>query len=606
MQLNVNHIKYFWTRGIYYVFVLWLLAGSLELYGQEKPNKIQEKRPSLEQLSADPNHQAEGETKQIQILNADVLTFVRRNGEPIQKLIGNVKILQDSTYFFCDSAYHLEQANRLEAYGNVRVLMPDSVELVADRIEYDANTRIADVYDHITLTDNDVILTTDRMIYDRNEKFGKYLRGGELLNGQDTLTSITGYYYSQENMAYFRQKVKLKSPDYTLTTDTLGYNTKTKVAYFISPTLIVSDEGEILATVGEYDSENKEIELFGRSTVKDSTYILTADSLFYKDTTSFGRAIGNIFIQQEDSTFEIRGQYGTFKRDTDESMVTKEAVAIQYMDDDTLYMFADTLFSYKDSTENRIFRAYHEVSFYMNNMQGKADSMVYFFSDSMMILYTDPILWSEANQLTGDTINIWMKNSQADSMWVGNSSFLATEEDTIGFDQIKGKEMRAKFRDNKLVRLHVIGNSESIYFNKNEEGGYEGMNKCLAQEMFIFFKDNEVSKIRFSANPEGTYHPIHEILFETNELEGLDWRIIEKPERPTVGESGIFSPSFRGNPAMADTIPSLSIPPEDMDIDDKLPQIPASREEVLKSKQLMNRPPKLEGKIEATEKNPKE
>lgn len=476
--------------------------------------------------------------KKIQILNTDVLTFERRNGEPIQKLIGNVRILQDSTYFYCDSAYNYEQINRLEAFGHVRIVMSDSVELIADRLDYDGNERIAKVYDNITLTDKAVILTTDRLVYYRSESYGTYLDGGELLNDQDTLTSITGHYYSNRKMAYFQEDVVLNSPDYVLTTDTLGYNTEIKVAYFISPTSIISDDGEILATRGEYDSENKFIELYERSTVKDTTYILTADSLYYDDSTNFGRALGDIYIQQEDSTLEIRGEIGTFKRDTDESVVTKEAVAIQYMEDDTLYMFADTLFSYKDSNDNRIFKAYYNVSFYMNDMQGKADSMVYFFSDSMMILFRDPILWSDVNQMTGDTVFIWMKNGQADSMRVSRNGFLASEEDTVGFNQIKGKEIRAKFRDNQLSRLHVIGNSESIYFNKNDEGGYEGMNQCLAQEMLISFKDNEVVKIRFNSNPEGTYKPIFEILFETNELEGMRWRITEKPEHPLDHDTG--------------------------------------------------------------------
>jgi len=520
-----------------------------------------------------PVYQTEGEkeaaSKRIHILHANYLSIEKMNDESVQKLIGNVRILQDSTYFYCDSAYHFEQSNQLKAFGHVKVEMPDSVVLLANRMDYDGNEKVAYVYDDIVLTDHEVVLTTDRLVYYRLERYGKYEDGGQIKNEQDTLTSMTGYYYPDEHKAYFRENVDLKSPDYTLATDTLGYHTELKIAYFMSPTIIVSDDGEILATRGTYDSRYKKIELFERSVVKDSTYILTADSLFYTDSTNFGLALGNIFIQQEDSSLEIRGNYGTFNRQTNESVVTQGAVAIQYMDDDTLYMFADTLYSRKDSNDNRIFRAYHHLSFYMNEMQGKADSMVYFFTDSMMILYADPVLWSDMNQLTGDTVRIWMKASKADSMWVGRNSFMVGEEDTVGYNQIKGKEMRAKFRDNQLARLHVIGNSESIYYNKNDEGHYEGMNECIAQEMIISLVDNEVRKIRFNADPEGKYHPIHEVLFQEFQLDGMRWRIAERPLRPQPTSGGSFRPLFHGQNGPPE-LPPTTLP--DSEAPNSIPQ----------------------------------
>ena len=174
----------------------------------------------------------------------------------------------------------------------------------------------------------------------------------------------------------------------------------------------------------------------------------------------------------------------------------------------------------------------------MNDMQGRADSLVYMFDDSMIYMYQKPVLWADESQITGDSIIIWMKDSKIDSMWVGANAFLASKEDTVGFNQIKGKEMRAKFVDNKLYRLHVIGNSESIYFAKNEDDTtnvfYEGMNQALAQEMFMYFEENEIQRIVFVSKPEGTFYPFFEVVFKENKLEGLLWRGEERPEKPEI------------------------------------------------------------------------
>ena len=597
--------------------------------------------------------------KRIRIINSDLLSYERTGGQSVQKLIGNVEIWHDSTLFYCDSAYHFEDANRLEAYDNVKVIMKDSVTLIGDRLIYDTETKIAEVYDNITLNDGGTILTTDKLIYDRVKNYGYYEDGGKLVDEDNVLTSGLGYYYPNEEKAYFKDSVVLVSPDYTLRTDTLGYDIQSKIANFLSLTEIDGKDGKIETSRGNYETQLKRVNLFSRSTVLDSTYSMEADTIFYDDQENMGYAQGKVIVQQEDSSLEIRGEYGEFNRLTDENMVTKNPVAIQIFEEDTLYLFADTLLSIiekkapptitdestpspldslrqdslsqipdstsailvdslnvpkieidsstlptidstptpkrdsvavndtfplqeappllvmqdssmrekaiTDTSKSRVFKAFQHVRFFMNDMQGVADSMVYLFDDSIIYLYGNPVLWSDVNQLTGDTIVIWMKNGKADSMWIGPNAFLASQEDTVGFNQLKGKEMRAQFKDNELVRMHVIGNSESIYFAKNEEDStqvtYEGMNQALSQEMILYFGENEIKKILFLAQPEGTFYPFFEIVLKENKLDGMKWRIEEKPEKPAILQAPIAAPP----PGLDPTLPvdTSSSPPSE-------------------------------------------
>jgi lipopolysaccharide export system protein LptA len=570
--------------------------------------------------------------KRVKIINADRLTFQKRGDTAVQKLIGHVRLAQDSTYFFCDSAYLYERDNRLKAFSRVRIEMPDSVLLTSDRLTYDGNTRIAEVYNRILLTDGQSRLNTDRLTYYRAEEYGYYQGGGKLVDDSTVLTSKTGYYYPNRKEAFFRGDVVLTHPDYTLSTDTLGYDTETKVARFVTLTTIVNEDGTIETTRGSYDTQKANIDLFQRSQVRDSSYTLIADTLLYTDGRSLGLARGRVIVIQEDSSLELRGNYGRFNRETDESFITGDAVAIQRMDGDTLYMFADTLFSLKDTqyvdrqqrkaakltqltrslvdslrrdsvaqdslmppptividsamaiegsaldslgliaiadslakdslgldslplgpptladfeqrfdtVTKRRFIGYHHVRFFMNDMQGLADSMVYDYDDSLLYLYTDPILWSDDNQLTGDTITVWMKNEQADSMQVSGHSFMASQADTVGYNQLKGRNMQLKFRDNDLYRVRMIGNTESIYFIEADQDSslrdslppaYQGMNKALANEMLIYFAAREVSKIVFLSKPEGIFFPFYEVVFQENALDGLNWRGEERPRKP--------------------------------------------------------------------------
>ena len=510
--------------------------------------------PGNPEASADTNNR-------VKILNSDILSFRRENGVDIQRLIGNVRLLQDSTYFFCDSAYYFEQDNRFEAFGKVRAEMPDSVVMTADRATYDGTTRVAEAFGRILLRDRTVRLTTTHLTFNRELSEGYYYKGGKLVDGDTELTSTFGYYYPRQDMAYFKRQVVLVSPDYRLETDTLAYDTQFKVAKFVTQTLIKSKDGDIETTSGNYDTESKRVNLFARSQVNDSSYILTADTLFYDDGMSLGYAVGKVVVEQRDSTLKIRGNYGEFNRETDESLVSDYPVAVQVFDDDTLFLFADTLRSLSiqridtvmlvsdslqqadpgayrlDTLERRIFRGYSSVRVYLREMQAACDSLVYFYDDSVLVLHQSPMLWADETEIFGDTIKVWMKGGQADSMWIGPNAFLVSREDTVGFNQIKGKEMRASFTEGELTRLEVLGNSESVYWAKEEDStgaSYQGMNQALAQNMTIFFEENEVQRIVFRSKPEGSFKPMFEVLFQENRLDGMKWVPEARPVRPDV------------------------------------------------------------------------
>ena len=303
--------------------------------------------PLMGQVQPVPQEPAtDSASNRIKILNSDILSFRTQDGVRLQKLLGNVKLLQDSTIFYCDSAYYFEDDNRIEAFGRVKVEMPDSVTMVARRATYDGNTRVAEAFKDIVLTDRSVTLSTDHLIYDRNEEYGYYDKSGKLIDEETELTSTFGYYYPREDMAYFRKDVVLTSPDYTLRTDTLAYDTDLKIARFVTLTQIASKDGDIETRSGNYDTQARRVNLFARSQVKDSTYILSADTLFYDDELNMGYAIGRVVVDQKDTTLQIKGNYGEFNRGTDESLVSDNPVAIQVFEGDTLFLFADTLRSF--------------------------------------------------------------------------------------------------------------------------------------------------------------------------------------------------------------------------------------------------------------------
>jgi len=478
------------------------------------------------------------EKKLVQVLNSDNLVGIKLSDtESLQKFIGHVRVLYDGTYFDCDSALNYEERNLLEAYGHVKARMPDGVTMTCKKLIYDANTKIAKVYDHIVLTDKKVTLYTEFMVYYRIPNYGMYPNKGKIVDSATVLTSKIGYYFPDTDMTCFRHDVVLVNPDMTLTSDSLGYGTESKQAFFYAPTHIVGkDTSTVDATRGEYDTARRVANLRGgRNRVENKDYILYGDSLYYEEGSKFGIARTHVEIISKDSSLRITGQYGQFDDVRGISYVTRDPLAIQYDKGDTLYIRADTLYTIENKVDSsRIFRAFRHVRFARNDIQGRADSLVYFYNDSTMQLFRDPVLWSDSSQLTGDTVYVFSRNHTVDSMWISAHGLIVSREDTMGYNQVKGKTIQAKFRDGKIARMDVDGNAESVYYAKDDANHYQGMNRATSASMRIWFEDNKAAKIKFNTTPEGAFSPIYEVIYQEILLDGVRWRASERPTKEGV------------------------------------------------------------------------
>ncbi|MFK7972811.1 MAG: OstA-like protein [Bacteroidia bacterium] len=480
--------------------------------------------------------------QQIELLDAAVMDYNHEfavvDGEAPYRLVGDVRMKHDSVLIFCDSLYQYKQQNRITAFGNVRIIMQDSAELHAQKLDYDGNTRIVEAYNRVKLFNPRAKLLTPRLTYYRNEEFGTYKKGGTIYNGTDTLTSRSGTYYPNKDFLYFRDDVVLQNPDYYLETDSLDYDAANKRAIFVSKTKIINEEGTLNTETGYYDTKAKVLNLADGSSLQNADYAVEGKSIVFDDARQRGVVTGDVRITPSDSSMSIRGEYGEFSQNDSTSFVADDALAVQYFSEDTLYLTADTLFSLKDTNSHRIFRAYHGTFFFLNEMQGHADSLVYFYEDSVMYLFGHPILWSDSTQITADTIIIYMKNEQADSLSLKRNCFIVSQLDSLAFNQLKGTNMEAKFKDNNLDWLLVKGNSESIFFAEDDEKeSYTAVTKASAQQMRITFANNAVQTVRHSRDVKLVLDPYWEVMFRANRLEGMPWRIDERPSRPETPEA---------------------------------------------------------------------
>jgi lipopolysaccharide export system protein LptA len=467
------------------------------------------------------------QSTQIEIDNADTFEGDESLGKNVSRLLGNVRFRHQGALMYCDSAYLYQEANSLDAFGSIRIVQGDSVTLTGDFLKYDGNTRIARLTGKVVMTDRGTVLRTSILNYNLNNEISDYTDGGELTDKQNVLTSKTGYYYSKDRIVFFSDSVNLTNPDYYILADTLKYRTDTKVALFEGPTNIYStgaDSTIIYCERGWYNTITENSIFTRNPSIRSKENTLRGDSLIFDNTTRAGHAFGNVSLSDSIQDVIITGDYGFSDDRSKVAWVTGRALLIKVFEIDSLFLHADTLLARQDSmTQNKTWTAYNGVRIYKTDLQGKCDTLIYSAADSTLSFYHEPVLWSEENQLTAAFMNMQMANSKISELRLFDAAFIASQEDSIRFNQIKGRNMTGYFTDNKLSSIKVEGNGQSIYYTRNSNKQYTGVNRADCSDMLIFIDESKIKSITLINEPDATLFPIQELNPSELKLKGFVW-----------------------------------------------------------------------------------
>ena len=481
--------------------------------------------------------------KKVRLKQADLAKGGRKNGDRYERLIGNVIFTQNKTTIYCDSAHFYKRKNSLEAFGKVKILEGDSVTITGRRLEYDGDSRLAKLRKDVVFTKlATATLYTDNLDYQRNSNVAYYFHGGKLVDSANVLTSNKGYYNVNNNLASFKKDVTVVNPDYTMYADSLQYNSRTKVIIFVTKTTVVNkDSSTFEYEKGFYNTTTRRSNLQS-GTGETQDYTIVGKKYELDAARNIAKVRGDVVMTYKKENLIIYGQASDYFKNKGLTKVYDRAYVAKITEEDTLFIRADTLVSIdnEDPSKRRLL-AYNNVRIFKTDMQGMADSLEYRSSDSTIYFYQNPILWTEGNQLTADSIRMLLKDNSIHKIYLVANSFVISQDTLLNFNQIKGRRMTADISNGKISKVFVEGNGESLYFALDEENALMmGMNKIVCSNIIIRFKDNGVHTLSFLVKPDANFIPPHELKKEQTTLKGFEWRYNEKPTRKTVIPSQVI------------------------------------------------------------------
>lgn len=197
----------------------------------------------------------------------------------------------------------------------------------------------------------------------------------------------------------------------------------------------------------------------------------------------------------------------------------------------------------------RMIKAYGNVKMYRTDSQMVCDSLVTLNTDSVIHLYIEPILWNESNQVTSDFMDIYTANQVITRAEFIDRPIMATQIDTVRYNQVKGKKMTAYFDNGKVYRNDVNGNAQTIYYLQEDEQSDEvqGLMYIESADVTFYLDSGKIDKITYRDHPEYIVYPMDKIP-ETQilKLPDFDWFAARRPTRNEVFDR-VIRPSRRAD-----------------------------------------------------------
>lgn len=494
--------------------------------------------------------------QRIYLDHADSLYYDEYRKRDTQIVRGHVKFRHQGAVLYCDSAYFKQQENTFQAFGHVRMLQGDTLEVRCDTAFYDGR---ADA-DMVHAQSNVVVihrktseLHTDNLILDRKFDVVYYDQGGNYADRTKgmTLSSDWGKYNLTTKEAEFFYDVTLKTKTHIISTDTLLYYSADERAHVIGGrTTYPADGGRpvwgksrIHSIKDRYDVETTNCffymktdrtELFDNSTIENETRTISGDSLFYDSSSKKSHGYGSVVYVDRRNKNQLTANIVEYDETVGKGLATNNPVYIDYSQQDTLYLHADTIrvetFYIDTDSMYRKVHCYHKVRMFRKDIQAVCDSMVVCSRDSSLTMYIDPITWNGPRQLLGDSIKVWMNDSTVrEANVMANALSIEQMNDyehpgKIYYNQVASRLMNAYFDEGKIRMSEAVGNVQTVYYPVDDsDSTLIGMINLETDTMRMFLTPERKLQKIWTSKSDGVLYPMTQIPASKDFLPNFGW-----------------------------------------------------------------------------------
>lgn len=495
--------------------------------------------------------------------------------------VGNVEIIQENTMLTSDSLKYDIPANLAMFRGSLVELYDKEGNILnTNYLNYNTRDSIATFYFGASMKSNDgKIMESDNGTYTAAEKKFTFEDNVQIFTDSVIISSVQVDYLTQTDEVIFNENTVAWRNENILYANSGRYKRPQNLFIFNKDGYILTKEQELWADLMEYYRNTGDADLYNNVQILDTvqssicmadkvayrpakseieltanpsvgmysmendrpdTLFLAADTILYRtikmyevDSNSIVQASERLKLSNVDPIAIHDEERKALRKKKGDAPAPVQAPAPEAKADTLaaaeIVPPADSLQTVKDTSGVAFIDAYHNVKFHRSDIQGLCDSLVYTGLDSMARFYGRPVMWYNGiNQFAADSVQGVMKNRQLDKVNLLSNAFIAVQEDTIHYNQIKASEMAAYFSNNELYRFDALGGVSAIFYME-EDSTITLMDQEECKMLTARIRNNEIRRTRSIGDLKQNVFPVYNLPLENQRLKGFEWRGGERP-----------------------------------------------------------------------------
>ena len=382
---------------------------------------------------------------------------------------------------------------------------------------------------------------------------------GKVVEGEEARELIGSVAISQEGVhiscdralqliargtVYLTGNVIVRDDSMTLRAPRGVYHREDRRAEAFEDVLLDDGKVRVIARYGEYLVDPRKAFFRSGVYVADSTSVVGADSLTYWRDSRKSLGLGHVRVHSRSDNATVYGERLDHDGVRSYSRITGSPFLVQLDTTDgrldTLQVHGRVLEAFRDSSRRLI--ATDSVRIVRSDLAAAGNFACYYLRGDSIYLRSHPVLWYRDTQVTGDTVNIYLRKRKLERLFVGGSAFAASRDDSLRLervDQMTGDRLTMFFGDKGLRTLWLVGRAISLY-HLYDDSLANGLNKTSGDRIVMNFAEGRAESISVYGGVEGQYVPENLVAHREAEyaLPGFLWRA----DRPRITRFVPFVP----------------------------------------------------------------
>ena len=261
-----------------------------------------------------------------------------------------------------------------------------------------------------------------------------------------------------------------------------------------------------------YFEDRKEQRAVGKVSLGDGPNLLRAKVVTYFQKERMAIADSSVVLTNRERRLRLTCGHLVYLRDQEYSDATINPVFVEF---DSLYKEAmritgERIELFDGGKRAKVSR---NVKITRNTTRAECGEAEYFREAERMELRLSPVTWQDNDKLTGERIDLFLKEQKLERAHVVKNAEATSTIDTLAvgkrINNISGQEITMLLRNEKVEKILVEGTATSVY-HVIEEGKEQGKVRVQGDKITLFVDNQILKRVLIESDPgssTGRYWP---------------------------------------------------------------------------------------------------